>query len=129
MKSNDRPSKFPPAKDTAKVGTYPADAKSGGGYFYDDILEYRVWVHPIDDQVCFWAFPTYEEAFAFSKNTARAEKPLVLVRQQEHINEPQPGEYIHIKESRITEWQVEWLEGSKNTKRQIPIFLATHKTT
>jgi len=31
-----------------KVGTYPALAKSGAGYFYDEILEYRVWIHPAD---------------------------------------------------------------------------------
>ena len=37
------PSAFPVAIDPARVGTYPADTKSGAGYFYDDVLEYRVW--------------------------------------------------------------------------------------
>jgi hypothetical protein len=40
--------KYPDVKEPEKVGTYPAEAKSGGGIFYDDILEYRVWVHPIN---------------------------------------------------------------------------------
>ena len=40
------PSDFPLAVDPERVGSYPVDAKSGAGYFYDDVLEYRVWVHP-----------------------------------------------------------------------------------
>jgi len=39
-------SKFPVAVDPNRVGTYPPDTKSGAGYFYDDVLEYRVWLHP-----------------------------------------------------------------------------------
>jgi hypothetical protein len=34
------------AIDPNRVGTYSADTKSGGGYFYDDVLEYRVWCNP-----------------------------------------------------------------------------------
>lgn len=37
---------FPVAVDEKMVGEYPAEAKSGGGYFYDDVLEYRVWCRP-----------------------------------------------------------------------------------
>ena len=33
---------YPPAAYPEKVGTYPALCHSGGGYFYDDVLEYRV---------------------------------------------------------------------------------------
>jgi hypothetical protein len=39
-------SRYPPAIDPALVGTYAGVAKSGAGYFYDDVLEYRVWLHP-----------------------------------------------------------------------------------
>lgn len=39
-------SHYPAAIDSALVGTYPAHTKSGGGYFYDDVLEYRVWCRP-----------------------------------------------------------------------------------
>ena len=28
------------------VGTYTASAKAGGGYVWDEVLEYRVWCHP-----------------------------------------------------------------------------------
>ena len=28
------------------VGTYSPLAKAGGGYVWDDVLEYRVWCHP-----------------------------------------------------------------------------------
>jgi hypothetical protein len=37
---------YPDAVDPSLVGTYPAEAGSGGGYVWDDILEYRVWCHP-----------------------------------------------------------------------------------
>lgn len=30
-------------EDAGLVGTYPAAAKAGGGYVWDDVLEYRVW--------------------------------------------------------------------------------------
>ena len=62
------------------------------------MLEYRVWVHPHDggedlydgdDYYC--AFATFEEASAYSRETAGAEQPLVLVRQDECINEPEPA--------------------------------------
>ena len=37
---------YPDAVDPSLVGTYPAVAGSGGGYVWDDVLEYRVWSHP-----------------------------------------------------------------------------------
>ena len=125
-------SKFPIAVEPARVGWYPALAKSGAGYFYDEVLEYRVWIHPRDggpeleegdENVYFCAFPSYEEALRFSKETPGAEEPLVLVRQIEHINEPQPGKYVHVVGDRVTEWRVEWLEESKREPNSIPEFL------
>lgn len=118
--------KYPDAKDPGKVGTYDAYTPSGGGYFYDDVLEYRVWVRPDgkNTEQYFKAFPTYKAANAFSKKTPRAEKPLVLVYQKEHIDEPSPGQYKHIKKPRIAEWRVEWLKGSQDTAQQIPLFLS-----
>ena len=121
-------SSFPHAVDKAKVGTYPALSKSGAGYFYDDVLEYRVWEHLKNEEVKFWAFATYNEAREFSRKTPNAEKPLALVRQNEWIDEPEPGKFIHVKEPRITEWQVEWLQDNKNSRQQIPKFLANHQT-
>lgn len=65
-------SAFPIAVDADLIGEYPAQTKSGGGYFYDAVLEYRVWVHPHDggedlydgdDYYC--AFATFEEASAY----------------------------------------------------------------
>jgi len=115
-------SAYPVAVDFDKVGKYHALTKSGGGYVYDDVLEYRVWVHPDGDDY-YHAFPTYEEAKLFSERTERAEEPLVLVLQREHINEPEPGKYVHVKGDRITEWRVEWLAGSKRGPDTIPNFL------
>ena len=88
-------SKYPLAVDPNRVGTYPAYTKSGGGYFYDEVLEYRVWLHPengakpLDGRHdYFFAFDQYETAEEFSKSTAGAEEPLVLVRQLQWISEP-----------------------------------------
>jgi hypothetical protein len=115
-------SSYPVAVDLSKVGKYPALAKSGAGYVYDDVLEYRVWVHQNGDDY-YHAFATYEEAKIFSDKTERAEEPLVLVLQHEHINEPEPGKYEHVKGDRITEWRVEWLKGSKRGPDTIANFL------
>ncbi len=115
-------SEYPVAVDVAKVGDYPALTKSGAGYMYDDVLEYRVWVHPGGDDY-YHPFASYEEAKRFSEKTEGAEEPLVLVLQREHINESEPGKYEHIKDDRITEWQVEWLAGSKRGSDTIPQFL------
>lgn len=87
-------SQYPPAVDLSKVGSYPALTKSGAGYFYDDVLEYRVWIHPKgggDDY--YRAFASYEPALQFSKSTTGAEEPLVLVRQKKRVNEPEPGKF------------------------------------
>jgi len=125
------PIQFPPAVDASQVGEYPALVKSGGGYFYDEVLEYRVWCHPErgapdpdqsgDDY--FYAFGTFEEALACAESTPGAEEPLVLVRQIEHVDEPEPGVYVHVKAERITEWRVEWLADSKRDSESIPRML------
>lgn len=116
------PSAYPIAVDLNKVGKYPALTKSGAGYVYDDVLEYRVWVHPGDDDY-YHAFATYEDAKRFSERTEKAEEPLVLVLQHEHINELKLGKYVHVKGDRITEWRVEWLPGSKRGPDTIEKFL------
>jgi hypothetical protein len=113
---------YPIAVDVGKVGKYPALTKSGGGFFYDDVLEYRVWVHPGGDDY-FRAFTTYEEAKWFSERTEKAEEPLVLVLQHEHINEPELGIFEHVKGDRITEWNVEWLSGGKRGPDSVANFL------
>ena len=83
---------------------------------WDAVLEYRVWSH--DDEGDFYhAFASYEEALA--RGT-----PLALVLQEEYIDEPEPGVYVHMKQERITEWPVEFLSRPRRTPRTIPDFLA-----
>jgi hypothetical protein len=121
---------YPKAVEAEKVGEYPALAKSGAGYFYDDVLEYRVWCHPergapdeFEGEDYYYAFEAYEEALAFSEATPGCEPPLVLIRQLEWINEPEPGTFIHEKGERIAEWQVQWLAAGKRQRDSIPAFL------
>lgn len=122
---------YPDAVQPNKVGTYSAEAKSGGGFVWDAVLEYRVWCHPergapdvADGSDYFFAFATFDEAMAFSKVRVGAEEPIALVLQKEFIAEPSPGCYEHVRERRITEWPVEFLRRPKRNKRTIPDFLS-----
>jgi hypothetical protein len=125
------PSQYPHAIDPTKVGEYPALSKAGGGFVWDAVLEYRVWCHPergAEDRAhggdWYEAFATYEEALAFSSNTAGSEEPLALIRQDEYMDEDEPGQYVHVKAVRITEWPVEFLSRPRRTASTIPDFLA-----
>lgn len=122
---------YPDAVDPSLVGTYSPLAKAGGGYVWDDVLEYRVWCHPErgapDEQEgsdYYLPFATYAEAAAFSESTQGSEEPLALIRQVEYLDEPEPGEYRHVKATRIAEWPVEFLRRPRRTPNTIPDFLA-----
>jgi hypothetical protein len=123
MVHNPHNNPYPDAVDPNRVGNYPARVYSGGGYFYDAVLEYRVWVHPTNDEVYYRPFTSYNAALKFSNTTPDAEKPLALVSQEEYIDEPTPGVLMHVKKPRLAEWLPEWLESSKGTKENIPRFL------
>jgi hypothetical protein len=122
MKSRRR---YPRAVDPTRVGRYPALAYAGGGYVWDEVLEYRVWCHPEDGgDDYYYAFATLPKALAFTKRTKGAEEPLALILQRQHINEPQPGLYVHVKKSRRTEWPVDFLSRPRRNRSTIPNFLA-----
>ena len=123
--------KYPDAVDTEKVGSYPAVVGAGGGFVWDEVLEYRVWCHPdqgapdlLDGDDYFYSFATYDEALGYSRNIEGAEEPLALILQREHLNEAESGKYVHITEERLTEWPVEFLHRPKRTPSTIPDFLA-----
>ena len=122
---------YPKILDETKLGKYDWKAKVGGGYVWDEVLEYRVWNHPengaedlANGNDYFFVFATYEEAKAFSDNNPGAESPLALILQKEYIDEPEPGKYLHIKEERITEWPVKFLSRPKRTENTLPDFFA-----
>lgn len=122
---------FPEVLDPERVGEYPARARSGGGFVWDAVLEYRVWCHPergapdeADGSDYYYAFADYAEALEFSQQTEGAEEPLALILQREYIDEPEPGHYVHMKAERVTEWPVEFLLRPRRTPRTIPDFLA-----
>jgi putative acetyltransferase len=122
---------YPDAADPEKVGTYPAEAKAGGGYVWDAVLEYRVWCHPAQGaaDLCegsdyYYPFATYQAALAFAEQTPGTEEPLALILQEEYIDEAVDGQYVHMREPRVTEWPAEFLSRPKRTPATIPDFLA-----
>jgi putative acetyltransferase len=122
---------YPAVLDPQKVGEYPATVKSGGGFVWDAVLEYRVWCHPelgaldeADGGDYYYAFGSYEEADAFHQNNVGAEEPLALVLQREYLDEPEPGQYVHVREERLTEWPVAFLLRPQRDEHTIPDFLA-----
>ena len=122
---------YPPVINATLVGSYPAEAKAGGGYVWDAVLEYRVWLHPedgapdkADGSDYYYAFDTFEEADAFARETTGAEEPLALVLQREFIDEPETGVYMHVREERVAEWPVAFLQRPQRTDQTIPDFMA-----
>ena len=123
--------KYPVAVDPAKVGTYSALAKAGGGYVWDAVLEYRVWCYPAegaedldDSNDYYYTFATFAKTNEFAGKTKNAQEPLALVLQQEYIDEPSEGRYVHVKSPRVTEWPIEFLSRPKRNKRTIPDFFS-----
>ncbi|MDZ7813340.1 MAG: GCN5 family acetyltransferase [Ideonella sp.] len=122
---------FPTVLDTQLVGTYGAVAKAGGGYVWDEVLEYRVWCHlehgapdEADGSDYYYAFAFYEDAAEFALSKPRTEEPLALILQREHIDEPEDGHYVHVREERVAEWPVEFLARPRRTEQTIPAFMA-----
>lgn len=131
MSASTEPSRYPAVKDHDLVGTYPASAKAGGGYVWDDVLEYRVWCHPergapdlANGNDYYHPFATYDAALEFSRGNPGTEDPLALVLQEEYIDEPERGRYLHRTERRITEWPVDFLQRPRRTKETIFAFLS-----
>jgi len=123
--------KYPKVKNKELVGTYAAAVKSGGGYVWDEVLEYRVWCNPEkgapdieEGNDYYYAFDSYDTALKFYEENVGSETPLALVLQKEYINEPAPGKYEHIKKERITEWRVEFLTRPKRNENTIADFLS-----
>ncbi|MBS0659674.1 MAG: GCN5 family acetyltransferase [Verrucomicrobia bacterium] len=122
---------FPSVLDPSKVGHYPALAGAGGGLVWDEVLEYRVWLHPergaadaADGDDYFQAFATAAEAQAFALATAGAEEPVALVLQREYLRETDSGHYEHVRRERLTEWPLEFLQRPRRNPETIPRFLA-----
>ncbi len=119
-------SAYPDAADAARVGNYPARAYAGGGFVWDEVLEYRVWCHALDGgDDYYYAFAKYQEALACSEANPGAAQPLALILQREYVDEPSDGQYVHVKEPRVTEWPVEFLRRPRRTDQTIPQFFAS----
>lgn len=128
---------YPAVTDPEQVGEYEEAAYLGGGYFFDEVLEYRVWCYAninenaldVDSNFLdianeyYRAFATFEQALAFANSAENAEKPVVLIRQLEWIDQPSRGVYIHNKGERITEWQADWLACGVRKANDISAFL------
>jgi hypothetical protein len=122
---------YPTVLDPQLVGTYSPVAKAGGGYVWDEVLEYRVWCHPkhgasdeADGSDYYYAFASYAEAEEFAQSNPGTEEPLALVLQREYIDEPEDGQYVHVREERVAEWPVDFLSRPRRTEQTIPAFMA-----
>jgi hypothetical protein len=122
---------YPEVLDPDLVGTYPASAKAGGGYVWDEVLEYRVWCHPergapdeAEGSDYYYPFASHEEAAEFAGKTKGAEEPIALILQREFIDEPERGKFVHAKKERITEWPATAVLRPRRNERTIPDFLA-----
>ena len=115
---------YPKVKDPNMVGEYPALSKAGGGYVWDEVLEYRVWFHTKEGDDYYYAFEECNAAMECSQSEDGAESPLALILQKEYIDEPEPGKYVHMKEERITEWPIEFLRRPRRTENTIPDFMS-----
>lgn len=122
---------YPEVKDKELVGTYPALVASGGGFVWDEVLEYRVWCHPEngapdeeegDDY--YYVFDNYQDALEYANENPGTEAPLALVLQKEHVGMRESGEYYHVKDERITEWSIDFLRRPRRTENTIPDFLS-----
>lgn len=130
---------YPAVTDPNQVGQYDEAADAGGGYFFDEVLEYRVWCYPdtnsnldadasslnVKNEYCH-AFATYEQALTFATDTPDARAPVALVRQLEWVDQPSRGVYIHNKGERITEWHADWLTRGIRQAEDIIEFLQKH---
>jgi molybdopterin converting factor small subunit len=123
--------RYPDVLDPTLIGSYSASAHAGGGYVWDAVLEYRVWCHPergapdvAEGSDYYYPFATYKDALDFSESNEGTEEPLALILQEEFIDEPEAGRYIHVKERRIAEWPVSFLTRPRRTPNTIPDFFA-----
>lgn len=121
--------KYPEAIDPEMIGEYPTVVAAGAGYFYDEVLEYRVWcyVHDgakdeADGDDYYYVFENFSDADEFYNKTKGAQKPFALIKQYEWINEYEPGKHRHEKGERIAEWRAENLEGRKRQPDSIKNF-------
>ena len=122
---------YPDALCPNRVGSYPEDTLLGGGFVWDAVLEYRVWFWPHlgavdlnDGERYVFAFATFAEAQAFAQANDGADELCALILQREYLDEPEPGQFYHIKAERVTEWGLALLDRPQRTDRTIPDFLA-----
>ena len=120
-------------EDPSQVGSYPARRTRVAGTSGSAAVGISSRCHPdrgaidrYDGDDYYYAFETYAEALAFSRTTDGAESPLALIRQDEYIDEPEVGQFVHVREVRFTEWMVEHLRHPRRNPNTIPDFIRSH---
>ncbi len=95
------------------IGAFPASVDSGGGYLYDDVLEYRVW-----EGDSYKAFRTYEEAEKYTRTTFEGHMAVLVLQKKGHWIAWDDKDHLTIgKQDRITEWHANWLKDSHYTRK------------
>jgi len=87
--------KFPKIEEVDKVGKYPLLARMGvpGKTNFGSLLEYRVWEHKDDGDICN-SFENLKRATWFSLGGGLFEQPLALVKEKDNV---------------VSEWLIDWL--------------------
>jgi len=87
---------YPDAVDPNLVETYPPLSKAGGGYVWDDVLEYRVWCHPERGAPDIEDGNDYYYAFAFTGNLVLPKWLLMRLGHRHAVIVKMRGAYSYI---------------------------------
>ena len=96
----------PEVVDPSKIRTYSLLCGAGGGTFWDEVLEYRVWTHGEGGDGA-TIFDNYKQAREFAEREGTIVLALVLQRETCWGND---GSDMKMEfEERKAEWQIAWL--------------------
>lgn len=117
---------LPDAIDSQKVGYYGHADSYNDGYFWDELLEYRVRCRALptdEEEELLYCFRDYPSAFEFYKKTPTAQELNALVLQKESITRLNRNEFKHITTPRTAEWPAHFLMRPQGSASFIAKFL------
>ncbi len=117
---------LPSAVDHQKVGYYGNAESYNDGYFWDELLEYRVRCRALpndEEEELLYCFKDYQSAFTFYKKTPTTQELNALILQKEHITRLNRNAFKHIDTPRMVEWPAHFLMRPQGSTAFIITFL------